>query len=192
MMMSSLVSQDYDAESGSHHSAPGTSYPSSGLATSATHRRFSPARRLFCLLALFDFLATLFIWILYAHGLSGEFKEVIKSDVQKYNKKSLCDLVMLALWRMTVLLLAYALYVSRKWYAVGCPKDGTSAYLYYVPVLSSLILSWVEVWVFDFKVCYTNDYLLRKYSLECRKESEIFWFCINSVCDWSRKSAPSS
>lgn len=67
MMMSSLVSQDYDAELGSHHSAPGTSYPSSGLPTSATHRRFSPARRLFCLLALFDFLATLFIWILYAH-----------------------------------------------------------------------------------------------------------------------------
>lgn len=173
MMMSSLVSQDYDAESGSHHSAPGTCYPSSGLAISATHRRFSPARRLFCLLALFDFLATLFIWILYAHGLSGEFKEVIKSDVQKYKfKESLCDVVMLALWRMTVLLLAYALFVSRKWYAVGLttgsstvfllvkailmkftsPKDGTSAYLYYGLVLSSLILSWVEVWVFDFKV----------------------------------------
>ena len=34
-----------------------------------------------------------FVWINF-QGLCGEFKEVIKSDVQKYNfKKSLCDLV---------------------------------------------------------------------------------------------------
>lgn len=67
IMMSSFVSQNYDAESGSHYAASSTSYPVSTLSTSAAHRRFSPARRLFCLLALFDFLTTLFIWILYAH-----------------------------------------------------------------------------------------------------------------------------
>lgn len=174
-MMSSFVSQNYDAESGSHYVASSTSYPVSTLSTSAAHRRFSPARRLFCLLALFDFLTTLFIWILYGHGFSDNFKEVIKTDVKEYKfKKSVFDVVLLALWRMIVLLLVYALYVSRKWYAVGLTtggstvfllvkailmefqppksKDRGSEYLYYVLVLSSLILSWVEVWVLDSKV----------------------------------------
>lgn len=63
--MRSLVSQEYDAESGIHHTVSATSNPV--VSASGTHRRFSPSRRLFCLLSVFDFLATLFIWILYAH-----------------------------------------------------------------------------------------------------------------------------
>lgn len=62
-MMSSLVSQD--AETGSQHSAAGSNNPV--LLSSGTFRPFSPSRRLFCLLTAFDFLASLFIWILYAH-----------------------------------------------------------------------------------------------------------------------------
>ena len=64
-MMSSLVSQGSDAELGSHQ--PSSSSHTSVLVSSGRYRSFSPSRRLFCLLAAFDFLATLFIWILYAH-----------------------------------------------------------------------------------------------------------------------------
>jgi hypothetical protein len=32
-----------------------------------TFRRFSPSRRMFCLLTLFDFLFTLIAWVIYAH-----------------------------------------------------------------------------------------------------------------------------
>jgi len=60
-MMSSLVSQD--TETGSQ--VTGSNNPV--LLSSGTFRPFSPARRLFCLMAAFDFLAALFIWILYAH-----------------------------------------------------------------------------------------------------------------------------
>lgn len=64
-MMSSLVSQGSDAEAGSRFPASNSHNPV--LVSSGTFRTFSPSRRLFCLLAAFDFLATLFIWILYAH-----------------------------------------------------------------------------------------------------------------------------
>jgi len=82
----------------------------------------------------------------------------------------LFDIVLLALWRMTVLLLAYALFVSRKWYTVATATAITTGFLlvkvvlmsfqspggnevlYYLLVLSSLILSWVESWVLDVKV----------------------------------------
>lgn len=64
-MMSSLVSQGSDAESLSHRPVSNSSDPV--LLSSGTFRTFSPSRRLFCLLTAFDFLATLFIWILYAH-----------------------------------------------------------------------------------------------------------------------------
>lgn len=64
-MMSSLVSHGSDAESGTHRPSSNSHTPVS--VSSGTYRSFSPSRRLFCLLAAFDFLATLFIWILYAH-----------------------------------------------------------------------------------------------------------------------------
>ena len=64
-MMSSLVSQGSDAELGSHQPSSNSHTPV--LVSSGTYRSFSPSRRLFCLLAAFDFLATLFIWIMYAH-----------------------------------------------------------------------------------------------------------------------------
>lgn len=63
--MSSFVSQGSDAESLIRHPASNSS--DTVVLSSGTFRTFSPSRRLFCLLAAFDFLATLFIWILYAH-----------------------------------------------------------------------------------------------------------------------------
>lgn len=168
-MMSSLVSRGSDAELGSHQPSSNSHTPV--LVSSGTYRSFSPSRRLFCLLAAFDFLATLFIWIMYAHAFT-EFKSALTDDVAHYNfKRSLFDIVLLAFCRMTILLLAYALFVSRKWYAVAATTAITTAFLlikvvlmsfkvpssgssplYYLLVLSSLILSWVESWVLDVKV----------------------------------------
>ena len=60
--MSSFISQD--SELGSQHVAGSDNSVS---ISSGTFRPFSPARRLFCLLTAFDFLAALFMWILHAH-----------------------------------------------------------------------------------------------------------------------------
>jgi len=100
-----------------------------------------------------------------------DFKSALRKEVVQYSfKKSLFDIVLLAFLRMTILLLAYALFVSHKWYAVAATTAittafllikavlmsfkslGGSATLYYLLVLSSLILSWVESWVRDVKV----------------------------------------
>ncbi|KAL9967473.1 hypothetical protein ACROYT_G025698 [Oculina patagonica] len=171
--MSSFVSQGSDAESLIRHPASNSS--DTVVLSSGTFRTFSPSRRLFCLLAAFDFLATLFIWILYAHAFSEKgFKEALKNEVVDYKfKTSLFDIVLLALWRMIILLLAYALFLSRKWYAVAATTAITTGFLlvkvvltsfqspgnaplYYLLVLSSLILSWVESWVLDVKVIPTE------------------------------------
>lgn len=164
-MMNSFVGSD--AEAGGQYLASASSNSASG-----TFRPFSPARRLFCLLTSFDFLAASVIWILYAHALSQGFAEAIKNEVKSYKfKRSLFDIVLLALWRMILLLLAYALFLSRKWYCVAfttaittafliCKAvftsfqspEGNNSTLYYVLVLSSLVLAWVEAWVFDVKV----------------------------------------
>lgn len=71
---------------------------------------------------------------------------------------------------MVILLLVYALCVSRKWYCVAMTTTVTTGFvvakavlitsassggnnpLFYVLVLSSLVLSWVEAWIFDTKV----------------------------------------
>lgn len=165
-----------DAEIGSQYSAAGSlnhvSHPS------GTCRPFFPARRLFCLLTVFDFLAAVVIWLLYANAFSDQerIKDTLKREVVGYTfKESLFDIVLLAFWRMVVLLLAYALCVSRKWYCVAVTTAITTAFLiakavltsfhspthnnptlYYLLVLSSLVLSWVETWVLDVKVIPTE------------------------------------
>ncbi|XP_068670849.1 stAR-related lipid transfer protein 3-like isoform X2 [Montipora foliosa] len=164
-----------DAEIGSQDSAAGSlnhvSHPS------GTCRPFFPARRLFCLLTVFDFLAAVVIWLLYANSFSDQepLKDTLNREVVRCTfKESLFDIVLLAFGRMVVLLLAYALCVSRKWYCVAVTTAITTAVLiakaamtklhshdnkptlYYLLVLSSLVLSWVETWVLDVKVIPTE------------------------------------
>lgn len=136
-------------------------------------RPLVPARRLFCLITVFDFLAALIIWLLYANAFSDQEKlqKKLKEEILQYKiRKSLFDVVVLALCRMVILLLVYALCVSRKWYCVAMTTTVTTAFvvakavlitsvssggnnpLFYVLVLSSLVLSWVEAWIFDTKV----------------------------------------
>lgn len=127
-MMSSFISQD--SELGTQHVAGSDSSVST---TSGPFRPFSPARVLFCLLTAFDFLAALFIWILHVHAFNGDDKKLKKDlskEVVNYTfETSLFDIALLALWRMTLLLLAYALFVSRKWYCVAVTTAGTTAFL---------------------------------------------------------------
>ncbi|XP_067021155.1 stAR-related lipid transfer protein 3-like [Acropora muricata] len=134
-------------------------------------RPLVPARRLFCLITVFDFLAALIIWLLYANALKEALQEKLREEVLRYKiKRSLFDVVVLALCRMLILLLVYALCVSRKWYCIAMSTTVTTAFvvakavlitsvssggnnpLFYVLVLSSLVLSWVEAWIFDTKV----------------------------------------
>ncbi|KAK3733782.1 hypothetical protein QZH41_015103, partial [Actinostola sp. cb2023] len=139
--------------------------------TTTTFRRFSPSRRMFCLFALFDFLFTLLAWVIYAHAFTTGIIKSLKKEVINYTiHQSLFDLVLLSLWRMVVLLLVYALFHSRQWYAIAITtalSTGfllTKVFLYafdksqgnpmaYIVVIMSFVLCWSEAWLLDFKVC---------------------------------------
>lgn len=55
-----------------------------------------------------------------------------------------CDLIQMYLSLLTLLISYY--------FSVQSSPDNENLTLYYVLVLSSLVLSWVESWVFDVKV----------------------------------------
>ncbi|EDO43620.1 predicted protein [Nematostella vectensis] len=132
--------------------------------------RFSPSRRMFCLLTAFDFLFTLVAWVIYSHALKEGLWLSFDTEVAHYKfKSSLFDLLLLSLWRMVVLLLAYALFVSRKWYTIAVVTTVSTAFVVvkvffynfddskghpmdFVLVTMSLVLCWIETWVLDFKV----------------------------------------
>ncbi|XP_028517957.1 stAR-related lipid transfer protein 3 isoform X2 [Exaiptasia diaphana] len=117
-----------------------------------TFRRFSPSRRLFCLFAAFDFLFTLLAWVIYAHIFTRGIKKSLRSEVVNYSiETSLFDLVLLALWRMVVLLLVYALFHSRQWYAIAFDKSQGNS-MAYLEVIMTFVLCWSEAWLLDFKV----------------------------------------
>ncbi|XP_032241171.1 stAR-related lipid transfer protein 3 isoform X2 [Nematostella vectensis] len=88
--------------------------------------RFSPSRRMFCLLTAFDFLFTLVAWVIYSHALKEGLWLSFDTEVAHYKfKSSLFDL----------------LFDDSK----GHPMD-------FVLVTMSLVLCWIETWVLDFKV----------------------------------------
>ncbi|XP_072567755.1 STARD3 N-terminal-like protein isoform X3 [Paramormyrops kingsleyae] len=117
------------------------SVPYSAHTEATENRGISDVRRTFCLFVTFDLLFITLLWII--------------------------ELNVLALFRFTVLTLAYALYRLRHWGAVAITTLITSAILiakviitellsqgvfgYLIPIIS-FILAWIETWFLDFKV----------------------------------------
>ncbi|XP_006010704.1 STARD3 N-terminal-like protein isoform X2 [Latimeria chalumnae] len=107
----------------------------------ATKKSISDVRRTFCLFVTFDLLFIALLWII--------------------------ELNVLAVFRFTILILAYAVFKLRHWWAIAFTTAVSSAFLiakvivsklfsqgafgYVLPIMSFLI-AWIETWFLDFKV----------------------------------------
>lgn len=86
--------------------------------------QMSAVRRTFCLLVTFDIGLIFIIWVIYTQllptsGVNNRWDQFI-DQVQKYDiKKSLFDIVMLSTVRLTLLLLAYALFRINHWWMIA-------------------------------------------------------------------------
>ncbi|XP_052822493.1 stAR-related lipid transfer protein 3 isoform X2 [Octopus bimaculoides] len=142
--------------------------------------KMSPVRRTFCLIATFDIIFTVVIWIIYTQILSANNthdsynKEVLYYDIHY----SMFDIVMSAAVRFVLLILAYALFRIRHWWMVAIATFLTCAFLIakclvfdfnyasnsltYALLLVSFVICWIETWFLDFKVLpQEKRYLLR-------------------------------
>uniref|UniRef100_A0A3B3TEW7 STARD3 N-terminal like n=1 Tax=Paramormyrops kingsleyae TaxID=1676925 RepID=A0A3B3TEW7_9TELE len=143
------------------------SVPYSAHTEATENRGISDVRRTFCLFVTFDLLFITLLWIIELNA-NGGIKDQLTKEVIDYDfHTSLFDVFVLALFRFTVLTLAYALYRLRHWGAVAITTLITSAILiakviitellsqgvfgYLIPIIS-FILAWIETWFLDFKV----------------------------------------
>nr|XP_039268493.1 stAR-related lipid transfer protein 3-like [Styela clava] len=152
---------------------------SSSLATLVTEKRISDSRRTFCLFVLFDLILTSLLWLLMC-GTSANseytFFVIVGKQISEYTvNDSLFDVVCLAFLRFTFLELMYAVLRIKHWWPVALSTSvtdillilkifpifqasGTATYLSraipmtIVILLTNFILSWIEVWLIDFKV----------------------------------------
>lgn len=127
----------------------------------------SDVRRTFCLFVTFDLLFITLLWIIELN-VNGGIQDQLKKEVLEYDyHKSFFDIFILAAFRFTVLILAYAVCRLRHWWAIAITTAVTSAFLiakviiskllsqgafgYLLPIIS-FILAWIETWFLDFKV----------------------------------------
>ncbi|XP_022907494.2 steroidogenic acute regulatory protein-like [Onthophagus taurus] len=154
---SSVVCQDYvisESILGEHHS----------------DGRMSSVRRFFCLFVTFDLLFTSLMWLICIMLNGDSIWVAINKEIYHYNiHNSLFDIVLAAMCRFTVLLLFYGLLHINHWIIIALSTAGTCAFLIskvfvynfqdssqpvfqVLLVLTSFVLSWVEVWFLDSRV----------------------------------------
>uniref|UniRef100_A0A8B9GVV4 STARD3 N-terminal like n=1 Tax=Astyanax mexicanus TaxID=7994 RepID=A0A8B9GVV4_ASTMX len=133
----------------------------------AEKKCISDVRRTFCLFVTFDLLFITLLWIIELN-VNGGIQDQLKKEVLEYDyHKSFFDIFILAAFRFTVLILAYAVCRLRHWWAIAITTAITSGFLiakviiskllsqgafgYLLPIIS-FILAWIETWFLDFKV----------------------------------------
>ncbi|GAB1600081.1 steroidogenic acute regulatory protein-like isoform X1 [Argonauta hians] len=133
--------------------------------------RMSPVRRTFCLIATFDLIFTIVIWIIYTQilNMSGSAWNNFRKEVLDYDiHYSMFDVVMSAAVRFVLLILAYALFRIQHWWTVAITTFLTCVFLIakclvfqfssapnsltYALFLVSFVICWIETWFLDFKV----------------------------------------
>ncbi|NP_001006799.1 stAR-related lipid transfer protein 3 [Xenopus tropicalis] len=130
-------------------------------------RVISDVRRTFCLFVTFDLLFISLLWIIELNTNDGIEKN-LEEEILHYDfKNSFFDIFLLAVFRFSVLILAYAIVRLRHWWAIAITTLVTSAFLiakviqsgllskgafgYVLPIVS-FVLAWLETWFLDFKV----------------------------------------
>ncbi|KAM9500421.1 STARD3 N-terminal-like protein isoform 1-T2 [Clarias gariepinus] len=127
----------------------------------------SDLRRTFCLFVTFDLLFITLLWIIELN-VNGGIEQQLKREVLEYDyHNSFFDIFILAVFRFAALILAYAVFRLRHWWAIAITTAITSGFLiakviiskllsqgafgYLLPI-TSFILVWIETWMLDFKV----------------------------------------
>ncbi|NWX94306.1 STAR3 protein, partial [Nothoprocta ornata] len=130
-------------------------------------KAISDVRRTFCLFVTFDLLFISLLWIIELNTKDGIQKN-LKNEIIEYEfKTSFFDIFVLAFFRFSVLLLAYAILRLRHWWVIAVTTLVSSAFLIVKVILSELltkgafgyllpivsfVIAWLETWFLDFKV----------------------------------------
>ncbi|XP_067888714.1 STARD3 N-terminal-like protein [Heterodontus francisci] len=135
---------------------------------SSDRKPISDVRRTFCLFVTFDLLFVGLLWIIELN-VDGGIIHSLESEVIHYDfHKSYFDILLLAVLRFLMLVIAYALCRLNHWWVIAITTAVTSAFLitkviiskllvegtafaYLLPIIS-FILAWIETWFLDFKV----------------------------------------
>ncbi|XP_073464456.1 stAR-related lipid transfer protein 3 isoform X1 [Aquarana catesbeiana] len=130
-------------------------------------RTISDVRRTFCLFVTFDLLFISLLWIIELNTNNGIEKNLENEIIYYKFRTSFFDIFLLAVFRFSVLLMGYAVFRLRHWWAIAITTLVTSAFLiakvimsqllskgafgYLLPIMS-FVLAWLETWFLDFKV----------------------------------------
>ncbi|CAI9538405.1 unnamed protein product [Staurois parvus] len=130
-------------------------------------RAISDVRRTFCLFVTFDLLFISLLWIIELNTNNGIEKNLENEIIYYKFSTSFFDIFILAVFRFSVLLIGYAVFRLRHWWAIAITTLVTSAFLiakvimsqllskgafgYLLPIMS-FVLAWLETWFLDFKV----------------------------------------
>nr|XP_057927970.1 STARD3 N-terminal-like protein isoform X2 [Doryrhamphus excisus] len=142
-------------------SAHGESYEVAGK------KCISDVRRTFCLFVTFDLLFITLLWIIELN-VNGGIPKQLDEEVLHYDyHASFFDIFLLAVFRFASLILAYAVFRLRHWWAIAVTTAVSCAFLiakvilskllsqgafgYLLPIIS-FVLAWIETWLLDFKV----------------------------------------
>ncbi|KAM3823395.1 stAR-related lipid transfer protein 3 isoform 1-T1 [Vipera latastei] len=135
--------------------------------SSERRRTISDVRRTFCLFVTFDLLFISLLWIIELNTIKT-IQVNLKEEVIYYKfRTSFFDIFLLAFFRFSVLLLAYAVFKLRHWWVIAITTLVCSTFLivkvtvsdlltkgafgYLLPIVS-FVLAWLETWFLDFKV----------------------------------------
>ncbi|XP_059200556.1 STARD3 N-terminal-like protein [Centropristis striata] len=128
----------------------------------------SDVRRTFCLFVTFDLLFITLLWIIELN-VNGGIPTQLEKEVLQYDyRASFFDIFLLAVFRFSALILAYAVCKLRHWWAIAITTAVSCAFLIIKVILSKLlsqggtfgyllpivsfVLAWIETWLLDFKV----------------------------------------
>ncbi|XP_072260110.1 stAR-related lipid transfer protein 3 [Pyxicephalus adspersus] len=130
-------------------------------------RAISDVRRTFCLFVTFDLLFISLLWIIELNTNNGIEKNLENEIIHYKFSNSFFDIFLLAVFRFSVLLIGYAVFRLRHWWAIAISTLVTSSFLiakvimsqllskgafgYLLPIMS-FVLAWLETWFLDFKV----------------------------------------
>lgn len=165
-----------DLQSDLERSLPAIASINSSLSQSLSPQFFLPpeqrkaisdVRRTFCLFVTFDLLFISLLWIIELNTNNGIEKNLENEIIYYKFNTSFFDIFLLAVFRFSVLLIGYAVFRLRHWWAIAITTLVTSAFLiakvimsqllskgafgYLLPIMS-FVLAWLETWFLDFKV----------------------------------------
>ncbi|CAJ0941869.1 unnamed protein product, partial [Mesorhabditis belari] len=138
----------------------------------SNERSLSKDRRRFVVISVFDCTLTVLLWLIWTVSKTDDWRTAFYQEINLFNpdflKKSLFDIVMVAILRLFLLIIVYGFMRVNSWVPVALSTTITSIYLIikvlfffskeqgglpqYLLILSSFSISWFELWLMPFRV----------------------------------------